>query len=61
MPRGKRHFFPDEEPELDYPQMDYGYAATGKLCSRCGSADHKYDPGKVECPNDPMTIRRVPG
>jgi len=56
---GKRYFFPDEQPEPDHPWLDYGYQATQGLCGRCGSADHKYEPGKVECPNDPAMIQRA--
>lgn len=57
MKRGKRYFFPDEEPEPDFPWLDLGYAETSDLCPRCGLKGHRYVPGRSECPNDPVMNR----
>jgi hypothetical protein len=46
--RGERHFFPDEEPEEDFPWIDSSFY--NGMCRYCGHEDHR-DP---KCPYKPL-------
>lgn len=47
--KAPRYFFPDEEPEPDYPW--FSFDSYRGLCGFCGHADH----GQSRCPNRPLT------